>query len=346
MKLKFFLALAFSLMVLSKTSSAAPEHWAVVDHIQIGGLGGWDYLVAEPETGRLFVSHARQVVVVDLKTKSIIGSIAANGVHGIALAPELDRGFISNGADGKIDVFDLSTLKILDSLPAGMNPDAICYDPATKRVFAFNGKSGTATVIDAAAEKVVGEIQLGGKPEFAAADLRGAVFDALEDKGEILKINATTLAIEQRWSLPEGSEPSGLAIDSANERLFIGCENQTMIVLDGTSGKVMSTLPIGAGVDACVYDPIGKRAFASCGDGTLTVIQQTDKDTYAVIEKATTEPRARTMAFDPTTGTAYLPDARFGPLPAPTADQPKPRPPIVPDSMEILVVKDTSKGTS
>jgi YVTN family beta-propeller protein len=339
MKLKLVLSLACCAMLLNIHSFGAPAQWSITDRIHIGGDGGWDYVTIEPETNRLFVSHAKQVVVVDLTTKSIIGSIAANGVHGIALAPDLKRGFISNGADDTVTVFDLTTLKILATLPSGKKPDAICYEPATHRVFAFNGASATATVIDAATEKVVGEIPLGGRPEFAAADGHGSVFDALEDKSQILKINPTTLAIEARWTLPEGSEPSGLAIDAANERLFIGCGNKTMVVMDGASGKVVTTLPIGEGVDACAYDPIGKRAFASCGDGTMTVVQQSDKDTYVVAEKAITEPRARTMAFNPATGAAYLPAAKFGPIPPATTEHPKPRPPILPDSLEILVLK-------
>jgi len=338
MKPNLILSFICASILLATHSFGDPAHWSISDRIHIGGEGGWDYLVAQPETNRLFVSHAKQVVVVDMKTKAIIGSIVANGVHGIALAPDLQRGFISNGAGNNVTVFDLTTLKILATLPTGTNPDAICYEPTTHRIFAFNGKSGTATVIDAAQAKVIGEIPLGGKPEFAVADGRGAVLDALEDKGQILKINPTTLAIDARWSLPEGSEPSGVAIDSAHQRLFIGCGNQTMLVMDSSSGKVLATLPIGQGVDACVYDPVGKCAFASCGDGTLTVVQQSDKDTYAVTEKAVTEPRARTMAFNPATATAYLPIAKFGPAPTPSADQPRPRPPVIPDTFEILVV--------
>jgi len=342
MKFKFVLSLACSAILLNASSFAASVHGSITGRIHIGGDGGWDYLVVQPEASRLFVSHAKQVVVVDLKTKSIISSIVANGVHGIALAPDLNRGFISNGAGDTVTVFDLATLKILATLPAGKNPDAICYEPTTHRVFAFNGKSGTATVIDAANEKIIGEIPLEGKPEFAVADGQGSVFDNLEDKSQVLKINATTLAIEACWNLPEGSEPSGLAIDSAHQRLFIGCGNQTLVVMDSSSGRIITTLPIGEGVDACVYDPVGKRAFASCGDGTMTVIHQGDADTYTVAEKVTTEPRARTMAFDPTTGTAYLPTAKFGPIPPATPEHPKPRPPILPGSLEVLIVNTGS----
>jgi YVTN family beta-propeller protein len=338
MKLKHILSLACYTILFSVHSLGAPTQWSVTDRIHIGGDGGWDYLTIDPETSRLFVSHGKQVVVVDLKKKSIIGSIAANGVHGIALAPDLNRGFISNGTGNSVTAFDLSTLKILAMLPAGKNPDAICYESTTHRVFAFNGGSGTATVIDAAKDKVIREIPLEGKPEFAVGDGHGFVFDALEDKSQILKINASTLTLDGRWKLPEGSDPSGVAIDPEHERLFIGCRNQTMVVLDGTSGKATASLPIGEGVDACAYDAIGKRAFASCGNGTMTVVQQSDKDTYVVAATVITEPRARTMAFDPKTGTAYLPTAKFGPIPPATAEHPQPRPAILPDTLEILVL--------
>lgn len=337
MKLQLLVSLACTFTLFMAQSFGDSTHWMISDRIHIGGDGGWDYLTVESSTNRLFVSHGKQVVVVDLKTKSIIGSIVANGVHGIALAPDLKRGFISNGADNTVTVFDLTTLKILATIPVGKNPDAICYEPTTHKVFAFNGKSHTATVIDGEKSKIVGEIPLEGKPEFAVADGNGSIFDAVEDKGQILKINATTQAIETHWNLPEGSEPSGLAIDPVHHRLFVGCGNQTMIILDSSSGKVVATLPIGQGVDACVYDPIGNRAFASCGDGTMTVVEP-KADTYVVVDKATTEPRARTMAFDPTTGTAYLPTAKFGPAPAATPENPKPRPAILPDSFEILVL--------
>ena len=211
----------FSLLTDHSWGKVAP--WRITDRIHIGGNGGWDYLVVQPETNRLFVSHAKQVVVIDLKTKAIMGSIEADGVHGIALAPELNRGFVSNGAGNSVTVFDLTTLKVETHLPAENNPDAICYEPKTKRVFAFNGKSGTATVIDAVQEKVIGEIPLDGKPEFAQADGKGDVFDNLEDKSQIVKIDAAAMTITARWSLPAESEPSGLAMDVTKNRLFIGC---------------------------------------------------------------------------------------------------------------------------
>jgi YVTN family beta-propeller protein len=323
--------------------SSALENWSVVSRIHVGGDGGWDYLTVQPETHQLFVSHAKRVVVIDLKTEKIIGSVPAAGVHGIALAPDLNLGFISNGTDGTVTAFDLGTFKVETKVTVGMNPDAICYESMTKKVFAFNGKSGTVSVIDGVQRRVAGEIPLGGKPEFAQADGQGFVYDALEDKSEVIKIDAAKQAIVARWSLPATSNPSGMAIDSVNRRIFVGCGNKTLAVLDCDSGKIIASLPIGAGVDACCYDPVGHRVFASCGDGTMTVIRQNSPDVYEVSQVVPTELRARTMAFDAFTDTAYLPDAKFGPLPSATPDHPKPRPPILPDTLEILVMSPKAK---
>ena len=333
--------LILSLLLIAgilRCAASTPEIWTITHRIPIGGDGGWDYLIVQPETHRLFVSHAKQVVVIDLHTEKIVGSIPAAGVHGIALAPELNLGFISNGADGTVTVFNLGTLQVESKLPVGAGPDAICYESMTKKVFVFNGKSKTASVIDTVQNKVVGEIPLGGRPEFAQGDGQGSVFDALEEEGQVLKIDAAKQTILARWTLPTGSEPSGMAIDPKDQRLFVGCGNKTLAVMDCNSGKVIATLPIGAGVDACVYDPIGNRVFASCGDGTMTVIQQDSPDAYSLSATVQTEARARTMAFDATTGTAYLPDAKFGPMPPATAERPKPRPPILSSSLEVLVI--------
>jgi YVTN family beta-propeller protein len=320
-------------------ASDALGRWTLIRRIPLQGPGGWDYLAVQPGTHRLFVSHAGQVIVIDLSTNRAIASIPANGVHGIAFAPELNRGFISNGGGNNVTIFNLATLKTEIQLPTGTNPDAICYEPQTRRVFAFNGKSATATVIDAVQEKVVSQIPLGGKPEFAQVDGRGFVFDNLEDKSEVIKISAATLSVVATWALPSQSEPSGLAIDAERERLFVGCGNKTMVVMDAGSGRVLATLPIGAGVDACVYDPVHRRAFASCGDGTMTIVQQSASDNYTVTAIIPTAPRARTMAYDPAKATAYLPTAKFGSLPQVTPQNPKPRPPILPGSLEIVVLQ-------
>ncbi|HUB67013.1 MAG TPA: hypothetical protein VL981_05965, partial [Candidatus Methylacidiphilales bacterium] len=313
-------------------------HWTITDRIHIGGAGGWDYVTVQPEAHRIFLSHAAQVVVVDLKSKKIIDSIAASGVHGIALARDLNRGFISNGAGGNVTIFDLGTLKVLGTVKTGQNPDAICYEPVTQKVFAFNGRSSSATVIDAVKGEALGDIPLEGKPEFAQPDGQGFVYVNLEDKSKTLRIDAKKMTVTDRWDLPGGSEPSAMAIDTANKRLFIGCGNKQLVVKDYPSGKTVATEPIGEDVDAAIYDPVGKRVFVSCSDGTMTVIHQDSADTYTVQEVVPTEQRDHTMGFDPTTATAYVPTAKFGPAPAPTPDHPKPRPSIVPDSFELLVI--------
>jgi DNA-binding beta-propeller fold protein YncE len=319
--------------------ASAQAAWTVTKSIPLGGEGGWDYVTMDPAGHRLFVTHANHVLVVDLKTETVMASLDSTGAHGVALAPELNRGFISNGASGTVTIFDLQKLTPIQSVTVGKNPDAICYEPKTRRVFAFNGRSGSASVIDAATGKVLGEIPLPGKPEFAQTDGAGFVFDNIEDKGLVLKIDAAKMAIVAQWPLPAGSEPSALAIDAAHERLFAGCGDQKLRVVDGNSGAIIATLPIGKGVDADVYDPTGGRIFASCGDGTLTVIKQNSADQYTVEEKAPTEKGARTLAFDPATQTAYLPTAKFGPPTAPTAEHPHPRPSIVPGSLKLLVVR-------
>jgi len=330
-----FLSIFASLIAFQAEASS----WSIVREIPLGGEGGWDYLSIEPASHRLFVTHANHVLVLDLKTERLVGSLDSSGAHGVAFAPELNRGFISNGGSNTVTVFDLRTLRPLRSVKAGENPDAICYDPATKRVVAFNGRSHSASVLDAMTGNVVGEIPLPGKPEFAQADGTGFVFDVIEDKGLVIKIDVAKLVIAEQWALPRGSAPGALAIDVKQHRLFAGCEGKLLYVLDSQSGKIVAQLPIGDGVDAAVYDSAQKRVFASCGDGTLTVIDQKSPDDYVVETQIKTEHGARTMAFDSITQTAYLPLAKFGPPPAPTADRPHPYPSIVSGTLKLLVVK-------
>jgi DNA-binding beta-propeller fold protein YncE len=259
-------------------------------------------------------------------------------VHGIALAPEFGRGFTSNGREGTVSIFDLKTLQTLKKVEVGENPDAILYDPATKRVFTFNGRSQDATAVDAQKGTVLGKVKLGGKPEFAATDEKGGVFVNIEDKSELVALDPDKLAVKSRWPLAPCEEPSGLAIDRKNRRLFAGCDNKTMAIVDADNGKVITTLPIGGGVDATAYDDDAKLAFASCGEGVLTVVREDSPDKFAVAENAKTQERARTMALDSKTQNVYLVTAKFGTAPAPTADQPHPRPPVLPDSFVVLVM--------
>jgi len=324
----------------AKTPEKAPGYH-VAKEIQIGGEGGWDYLTVDPTGRRLYVSHTNKVEVIDVDSGKKVGEVTGlSGVHGIAVANDLNRGFISNGRSSTVTIFDLKTLaNVGDVKSTGENPDAILYDPFSSQVFAFNGRSKNATVLEAKTGKVVGTIDLGGKPEFATTDLKGRVFVNIEDLSEIAEIDAKTLAVKAHWPLKPCEEPSGMAIDRQHHRLLSGCANKMAAVVDTESGKVVTTVPIGEGVDANAFDPGTGLFFSSNGrDATLTVIREETPDRFTVAENVPTRKGARTMTLDEKTHTAYLVTAQFGPAPAATADQPRPRPTILPDSFTILVV--------
>ncbi|MDB6123296.1 MAG: beta-propeller repeat-containing protein [Pedosphaera sp.] len=330
--------------VFAFACSQSPAAWAgckIVSHIKVGGEGGWDYLTADAKARRLYVSHGNEVVVINLDTEAVVARIdGMKGVHGIALAPELNRGFISNGQEGTVAVFALDTSKEIGSrIKTGQNPDAILYEPSTKRVFTFNGKSMDISVIDAAKGEVVGTIPVGGKPEFAVTDGHGTVWVNIEDKSEVVQFDAKTMLVKNHWPVAPGEEPSALAMDQANHRLFIGCGgNEKMVIMDAQTGKVVTSEPTGKGVDAAVYDAGTKRAFSSQGDGTMTVVHQDSPDKYTVEETVKTGPRARTMTIDSKTHKLYLPTAEFDPAPAATPDNPHPRPKMKPGTFQILVI--------
>jgi len=320
-------------------SGASTGGYHVKAKFKIGGEGGWDYATADADARRLYVSHANQVEVLDLDSGSVVGKIADTpGVHGIAIAPDSGRGFISAGRANKVIIFDLKTLKKLGDAPTGNNPDAIIYDPASKRVFAFNGGSANATVVDAEAGTVAGTIDLGGRPEFAAADGQGNVYVNLEDKSAVVKIDSRKLTVGDKWPLTPCEEPSGMAIDISHHRLFIGCSNKMMGVVNTANGKVITTLATGEGVDANGFDPGTGLAFSSNGDGTLTVVHEDSPDKFTVVDNVITERGARTMALDLKTHNVLLPAAEYGPAPAPTADRPHPRRPVLPGTFTVLVI--------
>jgi len=326
---------------LAAFSFAGSSGYHVANTFKVGGEGGWDYLTADASARRLYVSRGTHVIVLDLDSGKSVGDIPDTpGVHGITLAPELGRGFVSNGRDNSVTIFDILSLKpIGDKVKVGENPDAILYDPATKRVFTFNGRSHDATALDAASGKVLGTIKLDGKPEFAATDLKGTVFVNIEDKSELTVIDPNNLAVKQTWPLAPCKEPSGLAIDRKNHRLFSVCDNKMMAVVDADSGKIVATPAIGEGVDAAGYDEETGTAFASCGeDGVLTVVKQDSPDKYSVVENVPTQKSARTMALDPKTHNVYTVAAKFGPKPAPTPQNPRGWPPVLPDSFVVLVL--------
>ena len=329
-----------SLSLAAVAVAAAGPGYHVVKTYKVGGDGGWDYLTVDASARRFYISRGTHVIVLDADSGKNVGDIPDTpGVHGIALAPELGKGFVSNGREGTVTVFDIKTLAPIGSkIKVGENPDAILYEPATKRVFTFNGRSQDSTAIDAASGKVLGTIKLDGKPEFAASDAKGEVFVNIEDKSELTVIDPNKLEVKTKWPLAPCTEPSGLALDRKNRRLFVGCDNKKMAVVDADSGKVLATPAIGEGVDATAYDDETGLAFASCGEGVLTVVREDSPQKFSVVENVKTEPGARTMALDTKTHNLFTVTAKFGPPPAATADNPHPRRTILPDTFEVLVL--------
>lgn len=329
------------LVCFQETSSQGknPSGYHVAKKVVLGGEGGWDYLTVDSDARRVYISRGTHVMVVDADSGAVLGDIPnTNGVHGIAIAPGLGRGFTSNGRDGTVTIFDLKTLKALGSAQVGKNPDAIIFDPASQRVFAFNGSSKDATAIDAKTGSVAGTIPLGGKPEFAVSDEKGHVFVNIEDKSEIIQFDSAKLTVENHWSIAPGEEPSGLAMDRKHRRLFSVCSNKLMVVVNADNGKVVSTLPIGSGSDAAGFDPGTLFAFSSNGEGTLTVVHEDSAEKFSMVDNIPTQARARTMTLDPKTHQIYLVTAEFGPAPAPTAQQPRPRAPMVPGTFTLLIM--------
>ncbi|MFL6352817.1 MAG: YncE family protein [Bryobacteraceae bacterium] len=319
----------------------AATSYKVEKSIPVPGESSWDYLTADSQNRRLYVSHGTKVDVLNLDTGAIIGNIPnTNGVHGIAIADNLHRGFISDGRDNQVTIFNLRTLGVISTVKAGTNPDAILYDPFSQRVFAFNGRSKDVTAIEAATGKIAGTLPLGGKPEFAVTDAQGNVYVNIEDKSELVHLDPNTLTIKERWPLAPCDSPSGLAIDPKNQRLFPVCDNKIMAVVDAGRGKVTATVPIGEGPDAAAFDPERELVFSSNGEGTLTVVQQGTPNTYSVAQTVKTQRGARTMAIDLKTHKLYLSVAEFGPAPAASADNPRPRPKILPQTFKLLVVSE------
>lgn len=329
------LTLSGALAAPTPAQAQGPHH--VLTQWKLGGEGGWDYLTVDGPAHRLYVTHGPRVEVVDTQSGKPVGAITGlQGTHGVALDPTGKYGYISDGRANAVVVFDRSTLKTVSTIPVGTNPDGILYEPSTKTVWAFNGRSKDVSVIDTSNNKVVATIALPGRPEFPAADGKGNVYDNIEDKGEIVRLDARSKKVTAEW--PLGTEsPSGLAIDTASHRLFAVCDGKKMAVIDADSGKVLGTPDIGDGPDAAGYDAKNKLVFSSNGDGTLTVIEA-NKPGYPVLQTVTTQRGARTMAFDPSNGRVYLATAQLGPRPAATAENPHPRPAIAPDTFTILVV--------
>ncbi len=330
---------AVPVILLAAAVVGAPNGFHILGKVQIGGQGGWDYLTMDSTARRLYVSHATKTLVVDVDSEKVVGEIPDTpGVHGIAVAPELNRGWTSNGRGNNVTIFDLKTLAVTGHIATGQNPDAIQYDASSNRVFTFNGRSKDATAIDAKTGQVLATIPLGGKPEFSASDGKGKVYVNIEDTHEIVELSAAKHSVLKRYTLEGCEEPSGLAMDTKGRRIFSVCANKVMVVSDPDAGKVVATLPIGGGADGAAYDPGSGLAFSSNGeDGTLTVIRKNGSK-YEVVENAKTARGARTMTVDEKTHKLYLPMAQYGPTPAATAEKARPRPAMLPDSFSLLVL--------
>jgi DNA-binding beta-propeller fold protein YncE len=278
--------------------------------------------------------------VVDLDKDAVVGKVANTaGVHGIAVARDLGRGFTSNGRADAVTVFDLKTLEPLGTVPVGgKNPDAIVYEPRTHRVLTFNGTSHDASVIDAREMKLVGTVPLDGKPEVAVVTGEGRVFVNIEDKALVAELDPAGPKLVRTWSIAPCEEPSGLALDSATNRLFSVCGNALMAFSDAKAGKLITTVPIGKGADGVAFDPDSKLAFSTNGEGTITVVHEDSPDKVSVVQTITTQRGARTITVDPRTHRIYTVSAELGPPPSPTAERPRPRPTIIPDTFTVLVI--------
>jgi DNA-binding beta-propeller fold protein YncE len=334
----FLFSLLATACLRAAPQSSGGSGYHLIKKVKLGGAGGWDYLEVDPATHRLFITRATHVIVVDPDQGKIIGDIPdTQGVHGIAFANEFNKGFTTNGRSSNSTIFDLTSLKAIGSAQTDNGPDGLIYDPFSKRAFSFNGDANSSTAIDAASGKAAGTVALGGGPEFAASDNKGNIFVNLEDKSALAKFDAKTLQVENTWPLAPCESPSGLAIDAAHEILVVGCRNKLMTFVDGNSGKILGTVPIGQGVDANRFDPVTGYAFASCGDGTLTIAHEDSPTTFSIVETIPTQRGARTMALDYATHNVYLVTAELGAAPPSTPENPHPRPTIVPDTFTLLV---------
>ncbi len=336
----FVAVIAFCLLSTACVSICrADGSYHFLKEIPIGGEGGWDYLSVDETNRRLYVSHATKVVVIDLSKEEVVGEIADTpGVHGLAPAPDLQRGVTSNGRENKASIVDLKTLATLSKVDTGQNPDGMLYEPSQQEAYLFNGRGQSATVIDLKTAKVVATVPLGGKPEFGQADpAAGRVYDNLEDKNEVVAIDIKKHEVVFRWPIAPGESASGMAIDLAHHRLFLGCGNKMMVMMDSTSGKVVATVPIGQGVDANAFDPGTQLAFSSCGEGSVTIAHEDAPKKLTVVQTLMTERGAKTMALDPKTHRIYLGSAKFEAQAEQTPGAARQRPKVLAGSFKILV---------
>jgi YVTN family beta-propeller protein len=334
--MKRTLAIIF-VVALAVVSAGAQKSYKLADRVKLGGEGGWDYLTYDEVGNRVFITRGTHVIVIDAKTLKQTGDITGlSGVHGVALAQDLGRGYITSGGDNMLVIFDLKTLAVTDKVKVGERPDAVLYDGSAKRVYTFNAKTQDSTVVDAKTGKVVGTVPLGGKPETGVADGKGNVYVNIEDRSEIVRVDTAKLTIADHYPMAGCDEPSALAIDVAHRRLFAGCASKILAVVDPDAGRMVTTVDIGGGVDAGAFNPKTQQVFMSCGaDGVLSVIHEDAPDKYSVLQSVPTVKGARTMALDETTNTVYSVTAQFDPTPPPAGQRRK----ILPDTFELLVVK-------
>lgn len=332
----FALAVALSLFV-----PAASAGYHITHKIPVGGPGGWDYLEVDAAARRLYVAHEDTVVVIDVDSLKVVGEVPnCPGMGGVAVAPELNRGFTANGAEDTVTVFAIDTLKPVARWKAtGKRPNQILYESVTKRVFTFNSTGRNATAFDAVTGEVLGTIPLDGRTEFPVADGKGMIYDSLQDKATVVAIDARSLKVTATFSLAPHKDPAGTTMDPETRRLFIACRSQSFLVLDADSGKILATIPIGARNDAAKFDPGLKLAFASNGDGTLAVVHEDSSDKFSLVDTVTTEVGARTMAVDSKTHRLFLPSADYEPAAKPTKETPNPRRKMVPGSFRVLVLE-------
>ena len=333
-------------LILSAVLTAAgavalrAQSYHVTHTYTLGGDGGWDYLSLDTVGHRLFVARQDRVMVIDPASGKVLAEIPGlNRAHGVAFDYADGKGFATSGGDSSVVIFDLKTLQVTGRTIAAPDADAVLFDPATRRIFTFNGDSRSSSVLDAASGKKIGTVDLGGGPEFGVSAGDGKLYVNLEDSSAVDEIDASTMKVVRRWSLAPCQSPSGLAIDREHHRLFSGCHNQVMAISDAQAGKVVATVPIGQGVDANRFDPGTQLAFASTGDGNITVVHEDGPDTYTVVANVPTKRGARTMEVDLSSHVVYTVTADFGPMPAPTANLPRPRPPILPGTFALLVLE-------
>ena len=330
------LAFALTLAAMTSLLAQSPSSYRVTHTYTLGGDGSWDYIVPDPPHHRLFIARQNRVMVVDEDSGKLLGEVTGiRGAHGTALAEATGHGFATAGADQSVLMFDLKTFQVLGRIPAAEDADAIIYDSASNRVFTFNGDAHSSTVIDPRAGTLITNLALGGKPEYGASAGDGKVYANLTDTSEVVEIDAKTATVTRRWSTAPCKQPVAMALDTAHHRLFSGCRSGVLAVSDYQAGKVIATVPIGAGVDGAGFDPASRNVFASNADGTLTVIHQDAPDQYHATENVQTPPGSRNMGIDPTNHRVFIVSAKFGPAPAGGRG----RGPVLPGSFTLMVIE-------